>query len=384
MYIHIPTGRLYQITDVKISDKEDSLSVLYLGALTAPAPEVEQTIQPTFIKDENGNYIHNQINIRDNLLIALNNEGQREQYIFDIPASAEFQTSNESIINELPPEVVKTIVENEDGTDGIYNLHFKLPRAVHIYSDDYLPETGEITGFNDNGDGSPITTINDSNDNLSKGDVYIHTAYIKDPPGYDLSDNHRGYVYIYNGDGTWTRQGSILGPIGVPEPVNRIILQAVYSGQDEGTYSVVNENDETNTYTYWVNINDILTEEKLTNLVSMITADWQIPEPGQGPSVGKTYPKSYYGEMTQVLVLTALAKVDDEATTDTIENDLQPEATYWAQWNNDQKKWYLTIMTSVGSWLSNNYIEDDIAAKSMTYSAYYLNNVLQWDTENYY
>ena len=87
--------------------------------------------------------------------------------------------------------------------------------------------------------------------------------------------------------------------------------------------------------------------------------------------------------MTQVLVLTALAKIDDE-TTDTVENDLQPEATYWAQWNNDQKKWYLTIMTSVGSWLSNNYIKDDIAAKSMTYSAYYLNSVLQWDTENYY
>ena len=387
IYIHNPTGRLYSITEVINTDngfENSSISVIYSGILTAPAPEIEQTIQPTFIKDEDGNYIHNQINIRDNLLIASNNEGQREQYIFDIPASPEFQTSNESIINELPPEVVKTIVENEDGTDGIYNLHFKLPRAVHIYSDDYLPETGEITGFNDNGDGNPITTISDSNDNLSKGDIYIHTAYIKDPPGYDLSDNHRGYVYIYNGDGTWTRQGSILGPIGVPEPVNRIILQAVYSGQDEGTYSIVNENNETNTYTYWVNINDILTEEKLTNLVSIITADWQIPEPGQGPSVGKTYPKSYYGEMTQVLVLTALAKVDDEVTTDTIENDLQPEATYWAQWNNDQKKWYLTIMTSVGSWLSNNYIEDDIAAKSMTYSAYYLNSVLQWDTENYY
>jgi hypothetical protein len=43
MYIHIPTGRLYQITEVVV-DKEDSLSVLYLGALTAPAPEIEQTL----------------------------------------------------------------------------------------------------------------------------------------------------------------------------------------------------------------------------------------------------------------------------------------------------------------------------------------------------
>jgi hypothetical protein len=57
----------------------------------------------------------------------------------------------------LPPEVIKTIVENEDGTDGIYNLHFNLPRAIHIYTDKDHPSV--ITGFDDSGDGSPITSI---------------------------------------------------------------------------------------------------------------------------------------------------------------------------------------------------------------------------------
>jgi hypothetical protein len=106
----------------------------------------------------------------------------------------------------------------------------------------------------------------------------------------------------------------LIGPIGTPEPVNRIILQAVYNGQEEGTYDIVYENDLTNTYSYWVNIRDTLTDEKLSALVANITKNWVVPEPGQGPSSGKTYPKSYYGEMTQVLVLTGLSKEDDLST----------------------------------------------------------------------
>jgi hypothetical protein len=42
-------------------------------------------------------------------------------------------------------------------------------------------------------------------------------------------------------------------------------------------------------------------------------------------------------------------------------------------------------MTSVGSWLNNDYVEDDLVAKSTTYTAYYLNEVIPyWDTDNYY
>jgi hypothetical protein len=46
IYIHIPTGRLYQFQEILINDdvKNSSMTVLYLGALTAPAPEIEQTL----------------------------------------------------------------------------------------------------------------------------------------------------------------------------------------------------------------------------------------------------------------------------------------------------------------------------------------------------
>lgn len=531
MYIHVPTGKLYQIdftdsTSYPITERK--IIVRYIGALTAPAPEVDYTLQSSFIKDSEGNWIENNPQIRDGILISGAEQQYKERYIFDIPKTPIWDVSYKEVNHKTDPKVVlerKNINENDpNSSDGKYNLAFELPRTpkhtwkhyvvnfqenpevsvsedrldvnneddyidivtkiprvpnftikeenvevinyrnnpsvsiasielgpegslsdnyedyinlgfqlpreplwettltktinttpptiakvepegktnsnadntihldftlprpIHIYTDNNLPTTGEITGFNDNGDGNPVTTINDSNDNLSEGDIYIHTACNKNNElGYDLSDDHRGYIYTYNGDGTWKRQGSILGPIGIPLPVNKIVLQAVYSGQEEGTYDIVKEDDKANTYTYWVNIKDTLTEEKLSNLISKITADWAVPELGQGPTVGKTYPKSYYGEMTQVLILTALSKTDDTTTSDTIENELQQEATYWAQWNNSQKKWYLTIMTSIGSWLNNDYIEnDDITSKSVTYTAHYLNTILQWDTEKYY
>jgi hypothetical protein len=49
-----------------------------------------------------------------------------------------------------------------------------------------------------------------SADLLSTGDLYIHTARTSEPPGYDLSDERRGYVYVYTG-GSEDELGNLVG-----------------------------------------------------------------------------------------------------------------------------------------------------------------------------
>jgi hypothetical protein len=77
-----------------------------------------------------------------------------------------------------------------------------------MYSDEYKPEI--IDGFITEGEGGPSLKNGyaDNNEELSKGDIYIYTAYIETIngiPQYNCLDPYRGYVYFYNGDGTWTR-----------------------------------------------------------------------------------------------------------------------------------------------------------------------------------
>ena len=365
IYIHIPTGRLYQFQEILVNDgvKNSSMTVLYLGALTAPAPEIEQTLQPTFIKDDKENYIHNQINIRDNLLIASNNEGQREQYIFDLPKAAEFQTQKTVIINEKDPKVTTTIVQNpKDENDGIYNINFSLPRAIHMYSDEYKPDL--IEGFIAEGEGSPSlkNNYNSNNEQLSKGDIYIYTAYVETRngvPQYNCLDPYRGYVYFYNGDGTWTRQGSILGPVGAPKSTKTITFV-----RDEnlakGEVVRVPETGELQYYKYsWYDeINEIINQYQL--------------EDG--------YPNSMFGEayVFQVGVQT--------------DTGISIQESWWGQYyddnlenlNHQEPGWSMTLLTG-GLVLLDEYEDNENIIKNNTYTARYLNEVIPcWDTDNYY
>ena len=365
IYIHVPTGRLYQFTDVYINEgaENSSMTALYLGALTAPAPEIEQTLQPTFIKDDEENYIHNQINIRDNLLIASNNEGQREQYIFDLPKAAEFQTQKTVIINEEEPNVTTTIVQNpKDENDGIYNINFSLPRAIHMYSDEYKPDL--IEGFITEGEGSPFLkdNYNSNNEQLSKGDIYIYTAYVETRngvPQYNCLDPYRGYVYFYNGDGTWTRQGSILGPVGAPKSTKTITFV-----RDEnlakGEVVRVPETGELQYYKYsWYDeINEIINQYQL--------------EDG--------YPNSMFGEA--YVFQTGIQ-------TDT---GISIQESWWGQYyddnlenlNHQEPGWSMTLLTG-GLVLLDEYEDNENIIKNNTYTARYLNEVIPcWDTDNYY
>ena len=65
--------------------------------------------------------------------------------------------------------------------------------------------------------------------------------------------------------------------------------------------------------------------------------------------------------------------------------ELRPGDNYWGQYNIDQKQWYLTLITSQGSYMSDSRIDSLEQAQKMTYTANYINDIVpMWDTDTYY
>ena len=88
-----------------------------------------------------------------------------------------------------------------------------------------------------------------------------------------------------------------------------------------------------------------------------------------------SYPSGSHGQIILIKIFEGLSKGSDLSQSD----------NYWGQYNDEQDKWYLTLITSQGSYLSDSKIENENQAKSMTYSAHYINNIApEWNVSNYY
>ncbi len=386
MYIHTPSGRLYQVSHVHNSDDDTQkyVKARYIGALTAPAPEVDSVLQNSFIKID-GKYAVNQVGVRDNIYISNNELGYKEKYIFDIPKTAEWQAQDTPIQNSEEPRIELSIVDNEDKTDGIYNLNFYLPRAIHIYTDSYLPEGIQIFFENSTDEIPTMIPAEVPAEKVCNGDIYIHTARSADVIanydfGYDLRDEHRGYFYIYTGGeenedgvmvgGRWVRQGSILGPIGIPEPVKLITLKATYDFPEESRGTARELSDDV----YWMHVLDVEDMNAFKQVINYIFTEFLKED---------DYPKSWLGEMVQFFVLQAATFYTTDNDGNQIESSFIMDSTFWGQWNGAQQEWYLTLMTSIGAYMSNSYLEGE-AAKYMTYTAEYLNEKIpEWDASYY-
>ena len=488
IYIHTPSGRIYQISEVKNGNtfNEKYITGRYVGALTAPAPEIDMQLQPSFIKTEDGGYKLNQIEIKDNILISSNALGYKEKFTFETPKTPEWKTTYTDVNHRTKPSVDLSVDENQENPDdGIFSVNFKLPRTpkhtqdftevnyqtkpsfileerldvenedgsiddyidariklprvpeftiketvvdyqtnpsvkiesirldvtnqdgsiddyidlnfslprepewdttlektintispsvterseigvdkdtiyldftlprpIHMYTDnnpDGLPSC--ITGFNTSGLGTPITTITNSTDELSQGDIYLYTAYDKETNTFNVLDKLRGYVYIYNGDGTWTRQGSLLGPIGVPTITKTITFLR----------------DETLTSGEVVRESDILERYSWEDTIDSILSQFEELRAANGDSV----PDSQYGE---AYVFQSQA-VNGDGT-------LLIEESWWGQYFEGQ--WSASLVTGQ-TVLLDEYTENPSAIQTNTYTARYINEVVPyWDTDNYY
>lgn len=359
IYIHNPSGRIYQFTKINFFYDENAereelydqyyAEVRYMGTLTAPAPEIESTYKPSFTKNELGEYEVNQISVVDNILVSSETQGlTKEKYIFRIPKTPEFSASQESTLNEQPPVVDRIIIDNETNTDGIYDLHFSLPRAIHMYTDVTHPE--EITGFSTVGEGTPIISITNSNDALSKGDIYLYTAWDANNNTFNVLDELRGYLYVYNGDGSWTRQGSIVGPIGVPK-TSKTITFVRDMDLEKGQVVRIPEAGELQYYKYsWLD---------------------ELDEVIQNYNIADGVPNSLIGE---AYIFQAGVITDDV---------IQIQESWWGQYY-ETEGWSLTLITGQ-SILLNEYEDNENIIKNNTYTADYLNRVIpNWDVDNYY
>lgn len=429
IYIHTPSGRLYQF--MPPVENVNNLRVRYIGVLTAPAPEVTSKKTTAFIQSEDG-YVENSIGVKNNLLVNESELGYREKYEFTLPNQPILKASVNPVNNRAIASVEKTILDLDS-----LNYEFSLPKSVKIFTSNDLERFDVL---------NKIPILKQEKD-VEPYDIYIHTTH-------DLKDIYRGYVYMYL-NGTWLQQGSILGPIGVPEPINVINIKATYdqpistitpakekqknivvynnmnSGTNTSTYSTINlssynytqaqfakgevflygtitnlqngepvatektwtygtdytynatsklitltksiiamgitvrlgyEEGDIAPYTYWVNINRLDNMEELMSTIASSDEDF-------------SYPSGSHGQIILIKIFEGLSKGSDLSQSD----------NYWGQYNNEQNKWYLTLITSQGSYLSDSKIENENQAKSMTYSAHYINNIApEWNVSNYY
>ena len=432
IYINTSSGRLYQFIS---SEAENILRARYLGKMTSPVPEVAYETKAAYEK-QGEEYVESNITVRNNLLLQNDELGYREKYVFSIPNTPKIVPSIQPINNRENPEI-KKIISNENDL----NFNFNLPLAVKIFTFDDL----------DYFDYENMVPVLKSDLSLNLYDIYIHTTF-------DLKDDYRGWFFIYNKineeKNAWVKQGSILGPIGIPEPINILTINAVYD-QPKGVitpaksseikerimrtgvndFQVINQvdlssasitcsvdlfkkgeiyiygsiieqnsdvakdlywtyeldysfNDSTKKITfnqfiegsafqlylvsaqgtvlnktYWVNIDEL---SSLNSLVDQITKSY---------FETSEYPDGAKGKITLIKIYESMSKA----------TELKPGDNYWGQYNIDQKQWYLTLITSQGSYMSDSKIDSLEQAQKMTYTASYINDIVpMWDTDTYY
>lgn len=163
-YINEPTGKIYEIAEIG----KKYIFVLYLGALTAPAPIPENISIPSFYKAKDGTYRKNQFYVSSSVQ-ELNNDKYQEIYRFQFPnlPISKFSTTRTDNLNNYQINNPVPLNENEQ------EINVKTPMPIHIFTPNdeynmYITVNGEF-GFRK---GKNIFSLIDAP--IGKGDLFIN------------------------------------------------------------------------------------------------------------------------------------------------------------------------------------------------------------------
>ena len=247
-YINEPTGKIYRLEEITNTQITSS----YLGTITAPAPLAKTLLTNSFIKNNNGELVRNQIQV-DSSIIENNNLGTyQEIFNFSIP---KYPNTNINTINVNNSQIykVKNIKPVDNNTEQI---DLETPLPIHILT----PQNSGLTSFIDIIDNNIEKVIIGQDKQytgpiLSKNDLFIN---ITD----NLSDSTRGHIFQYKKDPVqsledqkflsddWEKIGTLTGLPGIPLAKKIINITAVEHLSNNIVYEGSEGNGNNNNYIF--------------------------------------------------------------------------------------------------------------------------------------
>lgn len=391
-YINEPTGKLYSLEEITNTQITGS----YLGTITAPAPLAKTLLTHSFIKNNKGELVRNQIQV-DSSIVENDNLGTyQEVFNFSVPKypNTKINTIN---VNNSQEYKVKNIEPIDNSTEQI---DLETPLPIHILT----PQNSGLTSFIDIVDNNIEKVIIDQNNGytgpiLSRNDLFINITN-------NLNDSTRGHIFQYKKDpvqnleeqkfssNDWEQIGTLTGLPGIPFAAKIINMTKV----EELSHNIIytgSEGANGKSYIFNYDISNSYYEENIANnnglefIINQILDGQRLNQEAIDNAKEGTIPELVINFGNNAEANLPDLTVNSDSGEIILINFYNPtlDSSYWGIYI--QNKWDLMSVSGNSSnfIISEKQDPNQQISKKIGYSTYYLdtqylNNNLLWNEWN--